>query len=747
MIRHRPFGSGHAYNETNDQRVPVLPLEGQSIELRAIASWSVSSVVTEWDDGEGLQVLTMAPMIGPGSKSLAGTGDEETHLSQMLEESASVDGCWKTNSPVLKFGSIYRYRFGGIGKAGRIEKTRWYQLSAAKWVPHRGTLIIDGVDRVLPDSVEWLVDLTGTRRVRFALPLLNNEHIVGFGERFNGVDQRGKKLDVIVCEQYKNQAAYGRTYLPMPFAMVLGGEGWSLHIRTSRRTWYDVGATYPDRLGIEVELGGEVEEKLEIAINIGTPAQLLAIYLEEVGKPEILPPWVFRLWASSNEWNTQSRVLEEMTFHQDQNIPVGVLVIEAWSDESTFTAFRDSISEIRQDGSPHQLSDFTFPAAGAWPDPKKMVDHLHELGIKVLLWQIPLLKMQPRPKGQAAADVSFALENELVVKRDKGSPYRNRGGWFPMALMPDFTSEKATAWWLAKRQYLITEIGIDGFKTDGGEHAWGADLRYSDGTKGEVSNNLFPMLYSKAYGELLRACKKAPVTFSRAGFEGSQSHGIFWAGDENSTWEAFRNSIAAGISASACGIFYWGWDLAGFSGEIPTPELYLRATAMSCFAPIMQYHSEFNHHRLPSRDRTPWNIAEQSGDSNVLKIFRRYAHLRERVIPYLVQQMEAGVSKGLPLMRGMFFLDPLDLVSWNYPEQYLLGEHLLIAPVTKAGATVWPVYLPPGEWVDVWTGEHQVGPREIERPVPISEIPVYCRSEQWNLIEGYFQNLSDDDLL
>jgi alpha-glucosidase (family GH31 glycosyl hydrolase) len=724
MIRHRPFGSGHAYAETSDQRVPVNPLDGQVVELRAYSSSSVSSFVAEWDDGEGLQVLIMVPMIDPEPISLSGAGGQITHLSQILDESDSVIGCWKTQTPVLHFGTRYRYRFRGMDKGGRIEKTRWYELSAAKWLPHGGTLAIDGIDRVLPGSVEWLVDISGSRRVRFELALMDSEHVIGFGERYDSVDQRGKKLDVVVCEQYKNQALYGRTYLPMPFAMVLGGEGWSFHIRTSRRSWYDVGATYPDRLCIEVDLGGQEAEQLEVAINVGEAAQLLAKYLDEVGRPEILPLWVFKLWASSNEWNTQSRVLEEMRRHLDEDIPVGNLVIEAWSDESTFTAFRDSVSDIREDGSPHQLSDFTFPADGAWPDPKGMVDHLHELGINVLLWQIPLLKMRPHPKGQAAADVRFALENDLVVTRDKGLPYRNRGGW-----------------WLAKRQYLINEIGIDGFKTDGGEHAWGCDLRYADGTKGEVSNNLFPLLYAKVYGNLLRACGKAPVTFSRSGFDGSQGHGIFWAGDENSTWEAFSNSITAGISASASGIFYWGWDLAGFSGELPTSELYLRATAMSCFAPIMQYHSEFNHHRLPLRDRTPWNIAEQSHDPIVLAVFRRYAHLRERLVPYLVLQLEEGLAVGLPLMRGMFFLEPADPVSWNYPEQYLLGDDLLIAPVTKEGATLWPVYLPPGEWVDVWTGDHLAGAMEVERPVPIGEIPVYCRADQWNSIKGCFQNL------
>jgi alpha-glucosidase (family GH31 glycosyl hydrolase) len=512
-------------------------------------------------------------------------------------------------------------------------------------------------------------------------------------------------------------------------------------VRTSRRSWYDVGVTKPDRLRVEVELGGDETERLELAITHGDPTSLLAAFLNEVGRPEILPSWVFEMWASSNEWNTQSQVLAEMQHHRDEDIPVGVLVIEAWSDESTFTAFRDSTSPVHEEGSPHRLADFNFPAEGALPDPKGMVDKLHEQGVKVLLWQIPLIKMRPHPKGQAGADARFAVENGLVVMRDGGLPYRNRGGWFPLALMPDFTSPQAIAWWLAKRRYLVDEIGVDGFKTDGGEHAWGSDLRYADGSEGDSANNLFPVRYAQVYADLLRSCGKDPVTFSRAGFTGSQAHGVFWAGDENSTWDAFRHSITAGITASACGIFYWGWDLGGFSGEIPGAELYLRATAMSCFAPIMQYHSEFNHHRLPSRDRTPWNIAERSGDPTVLTVFRRYAHLRERLVPYLAEQLMAGIDKGLPLMRGLFFVDPHDPAGWDHPGEYLLGEHLLIAPVTEPGAKAWTVYLPDGEWIDVWTGENLVGPITMRRPVPIDEIPVYCRADRWLSMASCFQGL------
>jgi len=87
-----------------------------------------------------------------------------------------------------------------------------------------------------------------------------------------------------------------------------------------------------------------------------------------------------------------------------------------------------------------------------------------------------------------------------------------------LGLMPDLTDERAAKWWTDKRRYLVEEIGVDGFKTDGGEHAWGRDVRYLDGRHGDEVNGLFPMFYAKAYGDLLRSAGKAPVTFSRAGF-------------------------------------------------------------------------------------------------------------------------------------------------------------------------------------------------------------------------------------
>ena len=85
--------------------------------------------------------------------------------------------------------------------------------------------------------------------------------------------------------------------------------------------------------------------------------------------------------------------------------------------------------------------------------------------------------------------------NTTVVRRANRRPYANRGWWFPGALMPDLTTAQGARWWTSWRRYLVADVGVDGFKTDGGEHAWGRDLRFGDGSAGEESyydgENLF----------------------------------------------------------------------------------------------------------------------------------------------------------------------------------------------------------------------------------------------------------------
>lgn len=733
MIRHRPAGLGHPYRLEPDQRVPIQPVAGEPIELRA--SVPLGSPAPRIEVAiDGRPVAVELERLEPQAAGSAGDG----HLATAAAGSARRPrDAWVGRLARLPAGASIAYRFwaDSVGSERGPRATRTFECTVASWGESGGSIELGAPDRLVPGSVEWLVAAGRPVRTRFALRLEPGSHVVGFGERFDALDQVGRRLDAVVFEQYKNQGS--RTYLPMPFAIVIepSGRSWGFHVRTNRRSWYDVGATAPDRLGIEVALGGldegsgESAPIVDVAVYTGSPAEILAAFLGETGDPIAPPTWVFRPWLSSNEWNTEARVRSEIERSLAEGIPVGVLVIEAWSDETTFVAFRDANAGIHPDGAPHRLADFTFPADGAWPDPAGLVRWLHERDVRLVLWQIPLLKGRPVPSGQARADIETAIARGYVVRDGGGRPYRNRGFWFPNALLPDWTNPAARAWWLEKRRYLVDELGIDGFKTDGGEHAWGDDLRYAAGTRGDAGNNRYPVDYATAYHELMRSSGRAPVTFSRAGFTGSAAVSLHWAGDENSTWEAYRASITAGLTAGASGVFFWGWDLAGFSGEVPSAELYLRAAAMAAFCPIMQLHSEFNRHRLPSRDRTPWNIAARTGDDRVLPVYRALGRLRERLVSYLVEQAARSATTGRPLMRALCFDWPSDQRIWEFPYEYLLGEDLLVAPVVEPGRVVWPVYLPAGGWVDAWTAEPIAGGQVVERDVPIDIIPVYRRAD------------------
>jgi alpha-glucosidase (family GH31 glycosyl hydrolase) len=165
---------------------------------------------------------------------------------------------------------------------------------------------------------------------------------------------------------------------------------------------------------------------------------------------------------------------------------------------------------------------------------------------------------------------------------------------------------------------------------------------------------------------------------------------------------------------------------------------------MAAFCPIMQYHSEYNHHRRPSRDRTPWNVAERNDDRRALTIFGRFVQLRERLLPYLVEQGHRAVERRLPLMRALMF-ETDDERIWDFPEEYLLGDDLLIAPVTTEGAMTLTVYLPPGDWVDPWSDEPLTGPRIVERPAPLDEIPVFVRAKSAASLGYHFKGLEGSD--
>ncbi|MCA9839198.1 MAG: hypothetical protein KC422_19965 [Trueperaceae bacterium] len=572
-------------------------------------------------------------------------------------------------------------------------------------------------------SLQWLETSQGDI-IRFESEFQTdeNERLYGLGERFTGPNLKGKTWDTRVYEEYKEQGQ--RTYLPMPF--VLSSKSYGLWLDIFEPAQFDLqGETHL----ISVDRFPSSSLALPLFLIMAkTPYEVTSLFTGLTGKIEVPPKWSFGPWMSANTWNNQAITEAAVARTLKEDIPATVLVLEAWSDESTFYIFNDASYEAKPGEDALRLRDFTF--GGRWPDPKAMIDACHEQGIRVLLWQIPVLKQLEDTHAQHEADRAYAVKQGYLIQNEDGSPYQNKGWWFTGALIPDFTNPAARDWWFSKRQYLFEDLGIDGMKTDGGEHIWGRDLKAFDGSRGTELVNSFVHHYVSSYYRFVQENTKGDgLTFSRAGYTGAQQFPCHWAGDENSTWAAFKASILAGLSAGLCGVSMWAWDIAGFSGEIPTVELYARSVAMAAFCPIMQYHSEL-HQATENRERSPWNIAERHHDPRALDIYRRYAKLRMRLLDYLYAEAKALSEQGLPLMRlaELEFPEAYNHLAKD-PYSYLFGRDLLVCPIFEKGASTRLVRLPPGTWVNLWTGTPFKGNQTLLVPAPLELIPVFIKAD------------------
>ncbi|MBF4691967.1 glycoside hydrolase family 31 protein [Fusibacter ferrireducens] len=542
------------------------------------------------------------------------------------------------------------------------------------------------------------------------------EKFYGFGERYNALNQSGHTPDNFVYNQYKEQGL--RTYIPMPF--FTSDRGYGMLLDTTAYSAFNMAEENPTEYSIEVE-----SDVMSLKV---IPGDIKAVIEENArlsGYPVMLPKWAFGPWMSSNNWDSDAEVRKQVLKTMELDIPATVLVIEAWSDEATFYLFNDATYKETPGENHHKYDDFKFPTWGRWPDPKGLVKHLHDHNLKCILWQIPIIKqISSLHHLQKEADEQYFIEKGFGVLNADGTPYRIPEGWFKDSLLMDFSNQEAVNWWFKKRQYLIDDLGVDGFKTDGGEFVFGRDLKFHDGRTGHEMRNAYPNDYIGAYYKF--AQQNNGITFSRAGYRGANQFPAHWAGDERSNFDAFKRSILAGLSSGISGLPFWGWDLAGFSGDVPTAELFVRATQMATFCPIMQYHAESKGEH--NQDRTPWNIYDRSGDMRAITAYRYYANLRMNLIPYIYREALKASRTGLPLMRAMivdFESDPNTHEIWD---QYMFGDQLMIAPIINEGENERNVYFPKGEWINFFTGKVMNGPKNVIVSASLDEIPVYVKA-------------------
>ena len=148
---------------------------------------------------------------------------------------------------------------------------------------------------------------------------------------------------------------------------------------------------------------------------------------------------------------------------------------------------------------------------------------------------------------------------------------------------------------------------------------------------------------------------------------------------------------------------------------------------MSAFAPIMQFHSEKSN-PSPSEERSPWNVQARTGDDTVVSHFSYYVNTRMNILPYIYSEAMQCSDDGTPLMRAMFIDFPEDSNVYSLDEQYMFGRELLVAPVLNEGQTVKMIYLPEGEWIDLFHNAMTAGGGSKEYYCDVDSIPVYVKN-------------------
>lgn len=593
------------------------------------------------------------------------------------------------------------------------------------------TLIAKEYDPASFRIFEWLTNGdTAVTKIGTHFYSPTSEKFWGLGERYAAFDQRGRDVNTYIYDQYLDHG--DKTYLAVPF--FVNSAGYGIYLNSTYYSAFNLATYLTDMYGFTRSTGGGLGETLDYYFIYGpTPKDVVQRYTDITGKPALPPKWFFGPLMQANEWNRQSEVQTQIDNTDTYDIPASAVTIEAWSDESTFYIWNDATYTAQAGSYCPTYGDFTFPPGGKWPNPRQLVLNAHNAGIKVLLWQAPVQKWMSTAHTQKDNDESYMISQGYAVGNGSGGQYRIPAGrWFENSLLPDFTSSSARTWWTTcKRGYLfnMSGVGIDGFKTDGGEYVFGRNLTFSNSKKGDEMRNAYPKEYLSAFNTFVQAnTSNNGALLSRAGTAGAQAYPGYWSGDERSTFGAFQDSIRAGLSASISGVPFWGWDIAGFNGDIPTKELYLRSAAMAAFAPLMEYHSEQSGDPSPSRARSPWNMEARLVDSTVRTIFAKFANVHQNLVPYSYSEAKQTSLTGVPMLRAMALEYPSDSQAVGQQYQYMYGSQLLVAPVETTGATTKSVYLPRGEWVDLWNGGQHSGSNTLSYGVgPLDSIPVFVK--------------------
>ncbi len=414
-----------------------------------------------------------------------------------------------------------------------------------------------------------------------------------------------------------------------------------------------------------------------------------------VSGPMPLPPrFAFGVWWSRYWAYTDTELRDLVEDFDRHGVPLDVLVVDMdWHD--TF--------ELRWEGQPRDAAGqpkgwtgYTWNPA-FFPDPVGFLAWAHQRGLKVPLNLHPASGIQPweepYPRMAQAMGVDPATGQYIPFRIEER---RFHDAYFEHVIRP-LERQGVDFWWLDWQQWGDTQVpGLN-------PTMW--------------LNHVF-------FTDMERQGRGRPLIFHRFGGLGSHRYQVGFSGDAASTWEIL--AFEPEFTSTAANVLYgfWSHDIGGHLPGPVTPELYTRWIQFGALSPVLRTHTTKN----PAAERRIWAYPPEH-----FAAMRSAMLLRTELVPYLYTAARQAHDTGVSMLRPLYYHWPEEAAAYTHMGQYMLGEDLMVAPVTSpadsaTGLATVSLWVPPGDWVEWASGARLRGPAIVERSYLLDEIPLFARA-------------------
>ncbi|MDL4840369.1 glycoside hydrolase family 31 protein [Aquibacillus rhizosphaerae] len=536
-----------------------------------------------------------------------------------------------------------------------------------------------------------------------------NDHYYGLGEKGGSLDKKGKRYRMLNIDAMGYDAEHtDPLYKHMPFYITYNDDtemAYGLYYDNYSDSVFDMGAELDNYHG-HYRYYQAKRGNLDYYFILGPRIKEVVEKFTRFSGQMIMPPkWSLGYSGSTMTYtdapDAQEQLKKFVEACKDYNIPC-----DSFQLSSGYTSIGNKRYVFNWD-----LSRI--------PDPKEMINNFHENKINLCANIKPVL-LHDHPLYEQLKQLEY-----FVKSKDGKNPEVSQF-WDEVGSYIDFTNKAAYDWWKDKVKEQLLDLGIDSTWNDNNEYEiWDEDA-LANGF-GEV----IPVSYIKPIQTLLmmkasyeaqieHAPNTRPYLISRSGIPGMQRYVQTWSGDNYTEWKTIRYNIKMGLGLSMSGMYNFGHDVGGFSGNAPDPELFIRWIQNGIFHPRFTIHS-WNDDKTVN---VPWMYPDH------IDTIRQFMEERVKWIPYLYHLLHKANKDYQPMLTPTLYYFDHDAKTFEENDDFLVGEDLLICNVVEKGATKRKVYLPDNKrgWYDINSGSYHAGGTNLEVDAPIDVIPMFAQA-------------------